>query len=50
MTMQEYVREKLIVLRDMNIKLTREEKEHMKQLDTQIQVDNYAHRLIMQKL
>ena len=48
--MQEYVIGKLRVLRDMHIKLTREEKEHMKQLQTQIQVDNYAHRLIMQKL
>lgn len=49
-TMPEYIKYKLKLLKQMDIRLTDAEKAHMDKLETQIQVDDYAHRLIMEKL
>ena len=49
MSLSEYVREKIVVLRQLNIKLDNDKIKHMKSLKNEIQVDNYAHDLIMKK-
>ena len=50
-TMPEYAEHKLGMLtKEFCLKLTRDEQLHMLSLDTMIQVDNYARRLIMEKL
>lgn len=45
--MSNYINEKLKILRDLKIKLTDEQKEHMKLLHTEIAIDNYVKPLIM---
>lgn len=49
MSLSEYVCEKIVVLRQLNIKLDDDQIKHMKSLKNEIQVDNYAHDLIMKK-
>ena len=50
-TVPEYADYKLEMLtRQFYLKLTKAEKLHMLTLDTMVQIDNYAHRLIMEKL
>lgn len=49
MSLSGYVREKIVVLRQLNIELDDDQIKHMKSLKNEIQVDNYAHDLIMKK-
>lgn len=50
-TMPEYAEHKLHMLtKEFHLKLTKSEQLHMLTLGTILQVDNYAHRLIMEKL
>lgn len=49
MSLSEYVCEKIVVLRQLNIKLDDDQIKHMKSLKNEIQVDNYAHDLIIKK-
>lgn len=49
MSLSAYVREKISVLRQLNIVLDDDQIKHMKSLKNEIQVDNYAHDLIMKK-
>ena len=49
MSLSEYVREKIVVLRHLNIELDDDQIKHMKSLKNELQVDNYAHDLIMKK-
>ena len=50
-TMPEYAEHKLNMLtKEFCLKLSKSEKEHMQTLDTMLQVDKYARRLIMEKL
>ena len=44
--MNEYIQEKIKTLRELGIQLSRTQREHIKGLKTEIQVDNYAHDLI----
>lgn len=51
MTLEDYIKEKLRMLQeDFFIKLTDEEITHMKSLTRDIDVDHYAHDLIMNRL
>ena len=45
-----YVREKIVVLRQLNIELDNAQIKHMKSLKNELQVDNYAHDLIMKRM
>lgn len=45
--MSNYIKQKLNILRDLKIKLTQEQKEHIKSLHTEIAVDNYVKPLII---
>lgn len=45
-----YANKKINLLRQFHIKLSVEEKKYMKSLSTKIQIDNYAHDIIMKKL
>ena len=45
--MTNYIKEKLKILKELKIKLTDEQKEHMKLLHTEIAIDNYCRPLIM---
>jgi len=42
-----YIKEKLKILKQLDIKLKPEQEEHMWSLTREIDVDNFAHRLIM---
>ena len=42
-----YVREKIKVLKELNITLTDGQIKHIQSLKSELQVDNYAHDLIM---
>ena len=48
-TMESYVHEKIDVLKQLHIKLTKEDKQHMYNLSSEIAVDNFARKLIMHK-
>ena len=49
--LKKFINEKIRMLRkDFKMKLTDEEKEHMRGLENEIQVDQYAHNLLMNKL
>ena len=48
--MKQYIREKVQVLKEFGIYLTRSELAHMKSLKTEIAIDNYARSIIMAKL
>lgn len=41
-----YIKEKLQLLSDFNIKVTKKQREHFYTLQNEIQVDNYAHDII----
>lgn len=45
-----YANKKISLLRQFHIKLSVDEKKHMKSLSTEIQIDNYVHNIIMKKL
>ena len=45
--MSNYINEKLKILKELKIKLTQEQKKHIKSLHTEIAVDNYVKPLIM---
>lgn len=47
--MADYIKWKTKILRQLGINLTPEQKEHMKTLQNEIQVDNFAHDLIFGK-
>lgn len=47
---ESYANKKINMLKQFHIKLSIDEKKHMKSLSTEIQVDNYAHDIIMRKL
>ena len=46
---ESYIKEKIKVFKQLCIPLTKEQIEHMRSLKTEIQVDNYAHDLIVGK-
>lgn len=48
-SLNSYIIEKLRVLRELQITLTYDQLKHMKSLKSEIQVDNYAHDLIMKR-
>lgn len=49
--MEAYIAQKIKMLRkDFNIRLTTTEIKHMKSLQTEVSVDNYARTLILKKL
>ena len=50
MTIEEYQSEKLKIFKQLDIKLTKAEKEHLKTLESEIKIDNYCHSLIVAKL
>lgn len=50
MTLEEYIEQKLEMLRDFHCRITEEQLEHFKTLTTEIQVDNYAKDLITRRL
>ena len=41
-----YIKEKIKILNQLNIRMTNKQLEHIMSLKTEIQVDNYAHSLI----
>jgi hypothetical protein len=45
--MSKYIEEKIAVLKQLGIRLNKEQKNHMSSLDSEIAIDNYAHDLIM---
>lgn len=45
--MDEYITNKIDVLKQLGIGLTKRQIEHMKSLDSEIAIDNYAHDLIV---
>jgi hypothetical protein len=49
MSLSRYVREKIVVLRQLGIVVDEDQIKHMKSLKNEIQVDNYAHDLIMKR-
>jgi hypothetical protein len=48
--MSDYINEKIDVLKQLGIKLTKEQKNHMCSLTSEIAIDNYAHDLIMKRV
>lgn len=44
--MKEYIREKIRILKQFNVKLTDEQLRHIRSLKTEIEVDNFAHDLL----
>lgn len=48
--MDEYIIEKIDVLKQLGIMLTKRQIEHMKSLSSEIAIDNYAHDLIMKRV
>lgn len=46
---ERYVKAKINVFKQLHIPLTKEQIDHMRSLKTEIQVDNYAHDLIVGK-
>ena len=44
--MKKYVKEKISVLRDLCVKLSADDKRHLRSLKTEIAVDNFARDLI----
>ena len=49
MSLKSYVREKIKVLKELNITLTDGQIKHMQSLENELQVDNYARDFIMGK-
>lgn len=49
MSLSGYVREKIVVLRQLGIVMDNDQIKHMKSLKSELQIDNYAHDLIMKK-
>ena len=47
MTLKDYIKEKIKVLRQLGHKLTDEQLDHIRSLKTEIQVDNFARALIL---
>ena len=47
MTLKDYIKEKIKVLRQLGHKLTDEQLDHIRSLKTEIQVDNFASSLIL---
>ena len=45
--LQEYINEKICILRQLGIKLNAEQRNHIKNLKSQIAVDNFARSLIL---
>lgn len=50
MELNAYKQYKKSVLKDMHIILTSEEKQHLKSLTTEVQIDNYVRSIIMHRL
>lgn len=48
--MSEYIEEKIRVLKELGIKLNKEQKNHMCSLNSEIAIDNYAHDLIIKHI
>ena len=48
-SLKAHIRNKIKVLKELNITLTDEQIEHMKSLKNEIQIDNYAHDIITKK-
>lgn len=46
--LKSYIKAKLQLLSDFNIKVTKKQREHFYTLQNEIQVDNYAHDIIFQ--
>ena len=49
MSLDAYVREKLAILRELQMQLSLEQLKHLKSLENEIQVDNYVHDLIVKR-
>ena len=47
---KEYIKEKIKILSDFRIKLSDEEIEHINSLTNEVDVDRFAHRLILERL
>ena len=47
--MAQYIKEKIRLLKDFNIRLSKKQLVHLNSLTSEIQVDNYAHDLIFGK-
>ena len=45
-----YIRNKIQLIKDFDVKLSFDEKKHIRSLKSEIQVDNYAHDLIRKRL
>lgn len=45
--MKLYVKEKIKVLKQLGVKVTDDHKDHLYSLPTELEVDNYAHKLFM---
>lgn len=43
-----YIKEKIKILKDLGIAVTDEHKKHMESLKTDLEIDQYAHKLIME--
>ena len=46
---KDYIENKIMILRELGIYLTKEQKEHMLSLKSEISVDNYARSLIIKE-
>lgn len=49
LSLDAYVREKLAILRELQIQLSHEQLKHLKSLENEIQIDNYVHDLIIKR-
>lgn len=49
-SLKAYKREKMRILNQMHIKLSLDEEQHLMGMKREIDVDNFAHRLIMTRL
>lgn len=47
LTLEEYIKEKIRVFDQLCIQITPKQVEHMRTLDNEIAIDNYAHDLIV---
>ena len=47
LTLEEYIKEKIRVFDQLHIQLTPQQIEHMRSLNSEIAIDNYAHDLIV---
>lgn len=44
-----YIKEKIKILKQLDIKVTDDVKDHLNSLETELEIDQYAHKLIMDR-